>query len=165
MAVETIFSSALGQLVLVFLLVFTVVFAVLQKTKILGDGKKQVDALVGLAVGLLVTSVSYATDLISNLVPFLAVGLIIILVFLLLIGIFYKGEFDAQNWMKYTAMVLALIAVIIAVFYFSGNIGTVIDFFDNNTSFVTNGLIIIVIIAVVLAFVFGGKDSSGSGKN
>ena len=48
--IETIFSSALGQTVLVFILVFTLVFAVLQKSKILGDSRKQTDALIALAV-------------------------------------------------------------------------------------------------------------------
>ena len=34
-----------------FALVFTLIFAILQKTKLLGDGKKQVDAIIGLVVG------------------------------------------------------------------------------------------------------------------
>ena len=41
------------ETILPFLLVFTLVFAVLQKSKILGDNKKQIDAIVSLVVGLL----------------------------------------------------------------------------------------------------------------
>ena len=41
------------EMLLPFLLVFVVVFAILQKSKILGDGKAQIDAIVGLVIGLI----------------------------------------------------------------------------------------------------------------
>ena len=94
MAYETIFNSELAQTALVFVLVFTLVYAVLQKSKILGDGKNSADALVALAVGLIVSTVGYATDIIRRLVPFLGVSLVVILVFLLLVAIFFsEGKF------------------------------------------------------------------------
>ena len=86
---ETIFSSELGQVTLIFVLVFTMVFAVLQKAKVFGDGKKQIDALIGLAVALIVISAGYATDIISQLIPFLAITLVIILIFMVLIGFLF----------------------------------------------------------------------------
>ena len=61
--VETIFTSVYSQTIFIFLLVFVVVFAILQKTKVLGDGKKQIDALVALAVALLVLSAGFALSL------------------------------------------------------------------------------------------------------
>lgn len=121
MALDTIINTELGQSVLVFLLVFTLVFAVLQKSKILGDGKSQIDALIALAIGLMVVTVGYATSLIRQLVPFLAVSLVIILVFLLLVGIFFKaGEFKLSGGVITAFGILAFIAVVIAVISFSG---------------------------------------------
>ena len=82
---STILSSDLFvNAVLPFLLVFVVIFAILQKSKILGDEKKQIDAIVALVIGLIVISFGYATGVIVSLIPFLAVSAIIILVFLLL---------------------------------------------------------------------------------
>ena len=55
----TILSSQLFvEVILPFLLVFAVVFAILQKTKILGEGKKQIDAIVSLVIGLIVIAFS-----------------------------------------------------------------------------------------------------------
>ena len=39
--------------ILPFVLVFTIVFAVLQKSKIFGDDKKQIDSIVALVFGLI----------------------------------------------------------------------------------------------------------------
>src|SRR3989344_5401509 len=53
MVAPTLFSSPLGQTVLVFVLVFVGIFAILQKSKVFGDGKKQIDALVAVAIAVL----------------------------------------------------------------------------------------------------------------
>src|SRR3989338_5371997 len=99
---STIFSTPLAQMALVFVLVFTIVFAILQKSKILGDGKKQIDALVALSIALLVISVAYALKIISGLAPFLAVGLVIILVFMLLTGMVSKGALELKSgWVTF----------------------------------------------------------------
>ncbi len=160
--VETIFSSALGQAALVFVLIFTVVFAILQKTKILGDNKKQIDALVALAAGLLVISVGYAINLISSLIPFLAVSLVIILVFLLLLGIFYKQDsFEVPGWMKAAFGVVAFIAVVIAVLYNTDAWAYIQDLSYGGGSNVLTNVIVIIVVLVILAVVVGtsgGKD-------
>ena len=80
--------------ILPFLLVFTIIFAVLQKSEILGKGKKQIDAIVGLVIGLMFVGFPGPRDLVVNLMPFLAVGLVMILVLFLLWGFFYQKEFS-----------------------------------------------------------------------
>lgn len=160
MAVETIFSSDIGQIALIFLLVFTIVFAVLQKSKILGDGKKQVDALVSLAIGLIVISVGYATDLISNLVPFIAVSLVIIFVFMLLLGSMYKeGDFNLPTWVKVALGIVVFVAVVIAVLFYTGSWDYLYSVLvaDDGSTFAANVVIIVIVIAAVAAVVFGGK--------
>ncbi len=164
----SILSSPFAQIVLLFVLVFVVVFAVLQKSKILGDGKKQIDALVALAIGLLVIGVGYATDLISRLVPFLAVSMIIILVFLLLTGMFFikKDTFELHKGVRIAGGILAFLAVAIAVIYFTGFWGVLLNFVSGNTSFVGNAVLIIVIgLAVWAAVGFGKGEGGSSGKD
>jgi hypothetical protein len=47
MAGETIFQNfIIKDFILPFVFMFVLVFAILEKTKILGDGKKQLDAIV-----------------------------------------------------------------------------------------------------------------------
>ncbi|MBI3334587.1 hypothetical protein HYZ97_03810 [Candidatus Pacearchaeota archaeon] len=165
MVVETIFSGPLGQTILVFILVFTLVFAVLQKTKILGDGKKQSDALIALAIGLLVISVASAMDLITKLIPFLAVSLVIIMVFLLLVGFFFK-DFSSPDWVTKGAPFAALIVIAIAVMYFTDSFGYLYDLFSGGSALLGNLLLIVIAVGAVLLAWFGSKSSSsGSGKS
>lgn len=152
--VTTILSSPLFvEIILPFLLVFTVMFAILQKTKVLGDGKRQIDAIVALVVGLLVVSFGFATGVIVSLVPFLAVSAIVILVFMILYGmVFQSGEFKMHKRIQGTIGILAAIGVIIAVMVATGAWDYVAEsYFYNgdNDGLITNIIFIVIIIAVV----------------
>lgn len=152
--------------VLPFILVFTLVFAVLQKTKILGDGKKQIDALVALAIALIVVSFGYATGIIISLVPVLAVGVVVILIFMLLYGMSFHGDFNMHDNVKWTIGILAAIAVIIATMVATGAWGYVVDLFEtggDGTFNVTN-LIFVVVVAIAVALVVMGGGKGGDKK-
>lgn len=147
------------QFILPFLLVFTIIFAVLQKSEILGKGKKQIDAIVGLVIGLMFIAFPGPRDLVVNLMPFLAVGLVMILVLFLLWGFFYQKEFSAPDGVKTAAGIVALIAVIVAVIYFSGYWEYLKDLLGSNSggsNLLVNILVIVVIGAVIVAVVVGG---------
>ena len=52
--VEPFFISGFFlDFVLPFILVFTLIFAILSKTKLLGEDKKQINALLGLIIGII----------------------------------------------------------------------------------------------------------------
>jgi hypothetical protein len=149
------------DIILPFLLVFAIVFAVLQKSEILGKEKKQIDAIVALAVGLLVVSVSYATGIITNLMPFLGVGLVVILTFLLLWGfVFPAGKFEIHENVRWAIGGLAAVAVIIATLYFTGAWGYIGGLFSGEGSTVVTNIVIVVLIVVAILVVVG----MGSGK-
>ena len=162
--VETILSYPLVRdVILPFLLVFVVIFAILQKTKILGDGKKQIDALVALVVGLIVVSFGYATGIIVSLIPFLAVAVVVILVFMILFGSAYNKDFNLANPVKYIIGVLAAIGVVIVVLVSTGTWDRISGFFltgGANSSLVGNIVFIVVIIGAVLLAVLSGKSES-----
>lgn len=160
MALDTFFNTELGQAIVVFLLVFTVVFAILQKSEILGKGKSQVDALVSLSVGLLVISVGYATSLIRQIIPFLAVSLVVILVFLLLVGIFFKqGEFNLPKGVIIAFGIIAFAAVAIAVLTFTGSWSLIEKYFSGGGQMVPNIILLVVVVAAVwLVLKFAGKS-------
>ena len=112
---QTILSHPLVvETLLPFLLVFTLIFAVLQRTKILGDGKKQIDALVALTIGLIVVAFGYATDIIVSIIPFLAIAAVILLVFMLLYGMVFTGqEFKLHPSIQTTVGIIVAIGLII----------------------------------------------------
>ena len=158
--VTTLFSSPFVQTVLVFVLVFVGVFAVLQKSKIFGEGKKQIDALIGLAIALIAASAGYATDLISRLIPFLAVALVILMVFLILYGAAHQGEdFKLPKSVTYTLGAAIALAVVIAVLYFTPAWGTLAGALSggSGSAVLVNAVFVIVVIAVVIGVLAGGK--------
>jgi len=158
------------EVILPFLLVFTVVFGVLQKSEIFGKGKKQIDAIVALVIGLLVISFAKAVGIIVQMTAFLAVLLVIILVFMLLVGAYNKeGDFDgAFKKLKWVIGLPVLVAFFVAVIYIAG----IWDYLwenvfvfnvDGGSMFGTIAFVVIVIIALVVVM-WGGKSEKKEDK-
>lgn len=158
---ETILSSPLiAEAVLPFILVFTIVFAILQKSKILGDGKKQIDAMVGLVVGLITITVARAVGIINQLLPFLAVSIVIIVIFLIMVALFNKDhegkDTKVWNFFKNAIVIMSFIAVAIAVIYFTGAWDYLAyKFGEPGSNLVTNIVFIAIIIGGFLVVFFG----------
>ena len=162
--VETLFTSPLFvETILPFLLVFTLIFAVLEKTKILGDEQRRIDAIVALVIGLIFVAFGQATDIVVRMIPVLGVALIVILVFMLLLGSLYQpGSFEMSNWLKIVIGILIGVVVAATVLILTGGLDYVIGFVTaGNSGFLINGFLILVIAGVIAAVVFGGKKSEG----
>ncbi len=69
-----------------------IVFAVLEKTKVLGDDKKQLNALLAFVIGLIFVGAVFPKLIVANMILFLTVALVIVFVVLLLWGFVYSGE-------------------------------------------------------------------------
>ena len=95
--ITTLDSWGLTDIMLPFLLIFVIIFAILQKTKILGEGKKNFNVVVALIVGLLVV-IPHAThrfppesdpvNIINDALPQVSLVLVAIIFLLILIGVF-----------------------------------------------------------------------------
>ncbi|MBU0907796.1 MAG: hypothetical protein KKD18_00840 [Nanoarchaeota archaeon] len=158
---QTILSHPIFvETILPFLLVFTIVFAILQKSKVLGDGKKQIDAIVSLAIALIVISFAQAVGIILQLIPFLAVSLVILLVLFILLGSFWKID-DAPKGFQYLLVAVITVAVAIAVMYFTNAWQWLLDLLYGGigeSELLTNAIFIIVIAAAVVAVVWQTKS-------
>ena len=144
------------ELVLPFLLVFVLIFAILDKTKIFGEGKKQINALIAFVVGLIFVTFSQAVGITNNLVMVMAVVAVVILVFVILFSFASGGEFKGEKWMKITFGILVGIVIIIALLVFTGYWSKIIDTFsgESGTGIASNVIFIVIIIAafaIVLA--------------
>lgn len=140
-----------------FLLMFFIVFAILEKTKLLGEDKKQLNALLSFVVALIFVSAVYPTLVVSNLILFLTVGLVVIFIVLLLWGFIFgdKEGFKVQGWIKGVLGGLVGVSVIIAVLWATGVQGKVIEFLfrqEWSSTFWIN-VVFIVVIGVALAVV------------
>ncbi len=163
---ETILQNpVLIRFILPFLLVFFIVFAILEKTKIFGEGKKQLNALISFVIGLIFVSVLYPTEVVSNLVLFLTVALVSIFIILLFWGFIFgdiKEGFKPEKWMKIALAIVVSIAFIIALVWATGFYDKLGEFLFQQTwskAFWTNFSFIIA-IAIALALILSQKKSS-----
>ncbi len=124
MALDTIFQHWVAtDFIYPFLLVFFIAFAVLEKSKVLGEDKKQLNALVAFVLGLILVGAVFPKQVISNMILFLTVSLVIVFVVLLLWG-FVSGDkindYSQNATLKWVFFAVVLIASIIAVLWATG---------------------------------------------
>ncbi|MFH0808433.1 MAG: hypothetical protein V1888_02350 [archaeon] len=148
------------EMLLPFLLVFVVVFAILQKSKILGEGKAQVDAIVGLVVGLILIGVPGPRDILVGIMPWMAVGVAVILVFMILYG-FVAGDLsDDKNMpkgLKYTFLGLAAVFTVGVVIFVSGLYEKIWDSFGGSGDIWMNIVMVVLVLGAMAIAILGGK--------
>ena len=120
--IEFFNSIGLFDVVLPFLLVFTIVFAILEKTKVLGmeevEGKKytkkNLNAIAAFTIAFLVIASSELVEVITKVSSNAVIVLFLAFLFLLLVGSFYKeGEpvFLEGGW-KVVFMIIVFISIV-----------------------------------------------------
>lgn len=152
------------EMLLPFLLVFVLMFAILQKTKVLGDGKTQIDAIVAFVLGILLIVAPTPRGIIVNIMPWLAVGVAVILIFMLLYG-FVAGDLSKMpKGLKITFGVLAGFFTIAVVLVVTGLGEMIFGWFDSKSSktIFANVLMIVAVVAAVVVATMSGKKKSGS---
>jgi len=112
-------SMGLTDVILPFILVFTVVFAVLQKAKIFGEQSKKYNVIFSLVVGLLVV-IPHVTgryppgadvvNIINQAIPSVSVLVIAIIMFLVLVGIFFEPK--KGGWVPALVLLASIVAII-----------------------------------------------------
>ena len=153
------FNNFFVEMVLPFLLTFIVVFAILQKSKILGADKRQIDSLVALVVGLLVVGLPVTRNFIVDFIPWISVGIAVILAFFLLYG-FVAGDLSGTGMskgMKIGFGVLAGLFVLGVLIYVTGLADEVGNWFGVNGEGGWTSLIIILLVAGAAIWVVVGK--------
>lgn len=164
MAQETILQNEiLVSFVYPFLLVFAIVFGVLEKTKLLGEDKKQLNAILAFVVGLIFVAAVEPKLIVENLIMFLSVAIVIVFVVMLVWGFMSGGEVKFEGTLKWIPFGLAIIAIIIFLFITTGIWDTVIEtlFEQDWSEDVWTNIIFVVVIAAAIAFMIGvGKSKS-----
>jgi len=151
-------SEVMTQFIYPFLLIFFIVFAILEKTKMFGAEKKQINALVSLVISLIFVSAIFPKIIVGNLMLFLVLGIVIIFVGLLMWG-FLSGKEAGENLIGAKTLKwfggLLVIALAVAVIWASGLGGgfqKIFDFMFNSPDsgkFWTNFLIIAFVIGAI----------------
>lgn len=150
-----------------FFLIFFVVFAVLDKSNILGKEKKQLNAMVAGVIALIFVGALFdKVNILQNLILFLTISLVIIFVVMLLWGFVASDDkgLELAPGLKNALIAIIGIAVVVAVFWALGVGQSFFDWlFESSWSdtFWTNAVFLIV-IAAALAVVLKAGGSSKS---
>lgn len=172
-----IFFQEIGlyDVVLPFLLVFTIVFAILEKTKVFGsetiDGKeyprKNLNAVTSFSIAFFVIASSKLVEIISTVSSYTVILLMLSILFLLLVGSFMKegeGGFLTGNW-NYLFMIIMFVGIVLIFIYALGWWGTIWDFFQFETGGeVVGSLILIVILVLFIWYIVKGESPKTSKK-
>jgi len=180
MAGQTIFRGAIDffirlgiyDVVLPFLLIFTIVFAILEKTRVFGTEKgvpkKNLNAMTAFVISLLVVASRELVSLINNSMANIVVLLLAVVAFLLLYGTFVKeGEpvFLEGGWR--TAFMWAMLIGVIVIFLNAANwwIPFITWISRNWNSDVIGSIILLVIIVAFIGFITKGEKPPESKKS
>ncbi len=154
-------SPILTQFVYPFFLIFFVLYAILDRTKIFGEGNKQINALISFVIAFIFVSAVFPKEIVSNLILFLTIAIIIVFIVLLIWGFIMGGDSlklfeNAPIGLKITIGVLIVVAVLIAVLWAAGvDAGGLLGKLFNSPwseSFWTN-VLFIVLVAIALAVI------------
>jgi len=152
----------LFDIILPIVLIFTVVFAILQRAKVLG-GNKSIDAVVALVIGFFAISNPYVTQLFIPLFSNAALGIMILLIFLLVMG-FVAARVDEPGWSKITltaGFVIFIWLMSRAADYFGGNyLIFSSDWWYNNAWW----LVPLILFGLLIGFVVGPEDNEHEKK-
>lgn len=123
---ETILQHwVVTQFILPLLLIVFIVYALLEKTKLLGEESHQMNAVVAFVLGLIFVSVVSPKLIVNNLILFLTIALVVLFVVLLLWGFVSGSDLSknilTNNGVKWVVGIGLVIAVIIAIIWASGS--------------------------------------------
>ena len=135
-------NIGLTDVILPFLLIFVIIFAILQKTRILGEGKKNLSIVVAIVVGLLVV-VPHVTGrfpansdpvvILNDALPQVSIVLIAIIFLLIMIGVFGQDMVflgvTAPGWIAFFALITIIIIFGGAAGWWSGYFGQTLEGF------------------------------------
>jgi len=145
--------------VIPFLLIFAVIYAILWKTKMLGE-EKPILAIVSVSIGLLSLQFDFVSEFFAVIFPRFGVGLALFLVLVIMIGFFWPESGESSVWSGHTKWIGFVIGVGVAIWslsswdQWSGQVGFGGWFVQNVWALIILGVLIAVIIIVARP----GKD-------
>jgi len=160
------FLAAVGvyDVILPFLLVFTIMFAILEKTKILGYEKidnreytkKNLNSMVAFIVAFLVIVSTKLVAVINEVMANVVLLVILSVCFLLLVGVF-MGDKESTlekypGWIKFF-MVIMFIAIVLIFLNALDWLQYAIEFLQNSNGQTTGAFIFILVILFFIWFV------------
>lgn len=176
-AIDFLDKFGFFDVILPFLLVFSIVFGVLEKTRIFGEEeiegrkqpKKSINAMVSFAIAFFVIATKEIVDVIEVSMPQVALVLIILICFMMLAGsLMGDKEFSFEKrkyWVIFLTTVIFIAIVLIFVNAF-GWLQPLIDWLMETPSVLVVPLVLVAVVLGAILYIVGvgGKGSSEGGN-
>jgi len=149
------------NVILPFILVFTVVFAILEKTKVLGE-KRDIHAIIALVISLIAIGVPAAVGTLQSFIPVIAVVIIILFAWMLVFG-FANGEVKVEFSKGLKSFFLIFLGVVLlaaAVWAITSSTGILakINLDQVLSAQITQMVLFVGAIVAVIAIAISGSD-------
>jgi len=176
------FFDKLGvyDVILPFLLIFTIMFAILEKTRVLGtetvegvkETKKNLNSMVAFVIAFLTIASSKLVAVINQTAAHIVILLLISVFFLLLIGSFMK-ESDSPVYLEKPWSTIFMIIMFVGVLVIflnalktdDGRTWLMLGFdflADFNNSTLVSSIVLLVVVVGFMMFIMKGADQGGS---
>ncbi len=190
MVEETVFRGIIDffneigiyDVVLPFILVFTIMFAIFEKTRILGEDeiegkpytKKNLNSMVAFVVAFLVVASSRLVATINEAMANIVVLVLLGTGYLLLIGIFFKeGEgVYLEGGARYTAMGIMFIGIVLIFLHAirTENGESWLEWFwayliNNWTTNLAGSIILVIVLIMFMLYIIKGEGTSAKPSN
>lgn len=163
--IDFFWKLGIYDVILPFLLIYTVMYAVLEKTKVLGtdssgNTKKSINAVVSLCVSFFVVASTKLVAIISSGIANVMLVIIMIFSFILLASMFFSGEGDDKFKLSPKTKKIAIFAVMIIVIciflYYIGWLIPIIGFIGKSwNSEAISAIILMGVVIGIVAWVSG----------
>ncbi len=171
-AVEFLKDFGFFDVILPFLLVFTVIFGILEKTRIFGTEKfkgedypkKNLNSMVAFVIAFFVVAAKEVVTSLQLSLPLVALVLIILLSFLMLAGSFMGDKtfsFENSKWAVFLTLV-SFIAVVLIFLNSFGWLDPIIAYIAANPGTVLVPSILVIVVIGTIVYVVGGTPSGES---
>ena len=114
-AIQMLQNMGFFDILLPFLLVFAIVYGILEKTGIFGEKRHDINAVIALVIGLMVAVTTFVVNILTGFLPLVGLLAVIIVMFLMLVSMFFgeaKGVWD-NRWIKIGAVFFVIIIMAI----------------------------------------------------
>ncbi|MDD5331220.1 MAG: hypothetical protein PHE43_00140 [Candidatus Nanoarchaeia archaeon] len=152
------------EVVLPFLLIFTLVFAVLQRIKLFGTGKqtRSINVIISLVLALLFVRNQYLVGIVNRFLPNISMFLVVILAFLLFLGVLGYGSPFKKSLLA-IGTILSLIFVVWSLFADKLFGGSDLPSWLTNIDPQTKSTVLFVAVFVIVIW-FITREDKGEGK-
>ena len=146
--------------VLPFLMIFAVVFGILNKTNVLGSNKG-VQATIALVVGLLSLQFDYVSTFFAVIFPYTGMGIAVLLIALILMGLISDEDWSKKVWFG-IGIIIFIVVLLTSLNTFSWWSGAGYGWYNSWPAI----LVAIIVLGLLSLIVFGsGESNNKNNKN